>query len=151
MLKRTFSDLINGEQTESHGKGPSSSPPRPHTKARLSSPQVTREALRLSYPDILQPAKQTPFQQPTQIISFSYTPSRVLEFTDSALRYFVDPPPGAKLNHGYDRWVKRPEERGRLDGLVKAFSNAWSGEAAASLRDVGVVSWRGVMTKYVTR
>jgi RAT1-interacting protein len=151
MSKRTLSDLLNEEQADSHGEKPSSSPPRPHTRARFSSPQAAiRGPLRLSYPNISQPAKQTPFQQPIQIISFSYTPSRVLEFTDSALRYFVDPPLGAKLGHAYDRWVKRPEERGRIDGLVKAFSKARSGEAAISLRDVGVVAWRGVMTKYVT-
>lgn len=151
MSKRTLSDLLDGEKTDPQDL------PRPHTRPRITSPpQATSEdshdhPLRLSYPDILKAAKQTPFQQPTQIISFSYTPSRVLEFTDSALRYFVDPPPGAKLGHAYDRWVKRPEERGRIDGLVKAFSKARSGEPAVSLKDVGVVSWRGVMTKYVAR
>lgn len=151
MSRRTLSDLLNEEKPDSRGE----SPPRPPVRARLSSPsQATsqeRHPRSLSYPNTSQPAKQTPFQQPTQIISFSYTPSRVLEFTDSALRYFVDPPPGAKLGHAYERWAKRPEERGRIDGLLKAFSKARSGAAAINLRDVGVVSWRGVMTKYVTR
>lgn len=149
MSKRKLSHLINEEKPDPNRE----SPPRPHTRARLSSSsQATSQEphpRHLSYPNISQLAKQTPFQQPTQIISFSYTPSRALEFTDSALRYFVDPPPGAKLSHAYERWVKRPEERGRIDGLVKAFSKARKGDAVVSLRDVGVVAWRGVMTKYV--
>ncbi|KAG6919208.1 hypothetical protein DXG01_008506 [Tephrocybe rancida] len=106
----------------------------------------------LQYPDISNSkpiAEDTPFQKPTQVISFSYTPQHVLEFNDSALRYYVDPPPGANLNHGYQRWVYEPDERGRIDSLLQAFSKA---ERASSvpLHDVGVVSWRGVMTKILT-
>ncbi|KAI0079591.1 RAI1-domain-containing protein, partial [Panus rudis PR-1116 ss-1] len=79
-----------------------------------------------------------------------------LEFNNAALRYYVDPPPRANLQYGYDRWIRRPEERGRIDSLLQAVSrikekmdsrgidgNAW-------LRDIGVVSWRGVMTKILT-
>ncbi|KAJ7592915.1 RAI1 like PD-XK nuclease-domain-containing protein [Mycena floridula] len=106
----------------------------------------------LPYPDLSQPsAKVTPFQQPSPIISFSYTPSRVLEFTDSALKYYVEPPIGAKLGYGYDRWIRRPEEKGRLDGLVKALSEAQRrGTSKVNLSDIGVVSWRGVMTRILT-
>ncbi|KAF8910602.1 hypothetical protein CPB84DRAFT_1764102, partial [Gymnopilus junonius] len=40
-----------------------------------------------------------------QLTTFSYTPEHVQEFTDSALRYYVDPPPGANLSYGFERWV----------------------------------------------
>lgn len=69
------------------------------------------------------------------------------------MRYYVEPPQRADLRHGYDRWIRRPEEKGRIDGLLRAvvqiglekkgheeISTAW-------FRDIGVVSWRGVMTK----
>ncbi len=82
------------------------------------------------------------------IISFSYTPSRTLEFNDLALRYFVDPPIGAQLSYGYDDWIRRPEEKGRIDGLLKALSRVKS-HGKVALDDVAVVSWRGVMTRYI--
>lgn len=90
-----------------------------------------------------------PFQQPLPLLTFSYTPSRTLEFTNSALRYFVDPPRGADLGYGYERWVKRPEERGRIDGLLTAWEKIRSGGVLGG-SEVGVVAWRGVITKYVT-
>ena len=108
---------------------------------------------RLQYPSTDRPAAPVPFQQPSQLLSFSYTPARVLEFNDSALRYYVHPPPAADLRYGYERWVKRPEERGRLDGLLKAIAkfrsrlDASGSSGDAWLRDMSVVSWRGVMTK----
>lgn len=102
-----------------------------------------------------QPVAPVPFQQPTGLLTFSYTPQRVLEFTDSALRYYIDPPPGADLRYGYDRWIKRPEERTRLDGLLhavervmqKADASAGPGSGEKWLRDIAVVTWRGIMTK----
>lgn len=91
----------------------------------------------------------TPFQQPSQLISFSYTPEHEQEFTNSALRYFVDPPLGANLSYGYDRWTKRPDERGRVDALLKAISKVKKDiiESGAKFPEIGVISWRGVMTK----
>lgn len=110
---------------------------------------------KLSYPSTTASAARTvPFQQPSPLLTFSYTPARKLEFTDSALRYYVEPPNGADLRYGYERWVKRPEEKGRLDGLLNAIlrvrermerSEARSG--SLWLESVGVVAWRGVMTK----
>ena len=96
-----------------------------------------------------------PFQQPTGLLTFSYTPQRVLEFNDSALRYYIDPPPGAELRYGYERWIKRPEERGRLDGLLRAVerviqktdASAGPGSGKKWLKDIAVVTWRGIMTK----
>ncbi|KAH8074813.1 RAI1-domain-containing protein [Cristinia sonorae] len=97
-----------------------------------------------------------PFQQPQQLLTFSYTPDHELEFTDSALRYYVDPPAGADLRYGYDRWIKRPEERGRLDSLLRAVCrtrqklNSGAADSSDWLRSIGIVSWRGVMTKILT-
>lgn len=96
-----------------------------------------------------------PFQQPTGLLTFSYTPQRVLEFTNSALRYYIDPPPGADLRYGYERWIKRPEEKSRLDGLLRAIerliekadASMGFGSGQKWLHDIAVVTWRGVMTK----
>ncbi|KAL1938626.1 hypothetical protein VTO73DRAFT_11441 [Trametes versicolor] len=114
----------------------------------------------LAYPDTRSSltSQPVPFQQPTGLLTFSYTPKRVLEFTDTALRYYVDPPPGADLKYGYDRWIKRPEERTRLDGLLrgvervmsKADANVGPGSGGKWLKDISVVTWRGIMTKILT-
>ncbi|KAI0925658.1 hypothetical protein AcV5_008336 [Taiwanofungus camphoratus] len=118
----------------------------PPTKRRLISHD-------LPYPSTSTSVRPVPLQQPLPLLTFSYTPSRTLEFTDSALRYYVDPPGGAELRYGYERWVKRPEEKGRIDGLLKAVHRIRtrmdeSGtDGSRWLRDIGVVSWRGVMTK----
>ncbi|KAI0352779.1 RAI1-domain-containing protein [Trametes cingulata] len=114
----------------------------------------------LSYPSTTsaQPTRPVPFQQPTGLLTFSYTPERVLEFSDAALRYYVHPPPGADLRYGYDRWIKRPEERTRLDGLLqavqrvmqKADASMGPGSGVKWLRDIAVVTWRGIMTKILT-
>lgn len=123
----------------------------PHPGFLAASPTSTspsQPVLELPYSvkDAKRAASAVPFQLPTQLISFSYTPDRVLEFNDSSLRYFVDPPRGAQLSYGYDRWVRRPEERGRLDSLLKAWQK-FGTEHPGALGEVGVVSWRGVMTK----
>jgi RAT1-interacting protein len=86
------------------------------------------------------------FQQPTPLVTFSYNSSRVLEFNNSSLRYYVDPPPGADLKYGYDRWIRRPEEKGRIDGLLKAYMKVREKNPGVSLNG-GVVAWRGVMTR----
>ncbi|KAL7281998.1 hypothetical protein ACG7TL_003465 [Trametes sanguinea] len=136
-------------------------PERPAKAGRLSnndsSDSSALTAHNVSYPSINNPqaVKPVPFQQPTGLLTFSYTPQRVLEFTNSALRYYIDPPPGADLRYGYERWIKRPEERTRLDGLLravervmqKADSSAGRGSGVKWLRDIAVVTWRGIMTK----
>ncbi len=124
--------------------------PEPISPSRTTCPT-------LSYPNTRSsPTSQpVPFQQPTGLLTFSYTPQRVLEFTDSALRYYVDPPPGADLRYGYDRWIKRTEERTRLDGLLRAVERVMSkadaslgpGSGGKWLKDISVVTWRGIMTK----
>ena len=149
MSKRTFSDF------QSEGDSPSTcktSPRSVFSSRGAPSPKIikTTTSLTLDYSNTSQPPRQSiPFQQPTQVISFSYTSSRTLEFTNSALRYLADPPPGVKLGYGYERWVRKPEQRGRIDGLLQAFSKARNDNAGPSLQDVEVVAWRGVMTKCV--
>lgn len=136
MSKRTFSDF-RSEQSST-----------PSSSRLIPSPKKAKTLPTLDHPDTSQPPRRSiPFQQPTQIISFSYTPSQKLEFTNSALRYFIDPPLGANLGYGYERWVRKPEQRGRIDGLLQAFSKARDGSASGSLQNVEVVAWRGVMTR----
>ena len=99
----------------------------------------------LSYPSLSQPASRAvPFQRPHSLISFSYNTDRKLEFSDAAMRYYVDPPKDANLGHGYERWIRRPEEKGRLDGLLQAISEI---RRRGSDPAINVVSWRGVITK----
>ncbi|KAI0643610.1 RAI1-domain-containing protein [Trametes meyenii] len=89
---------------------------------------------------------------------FSYTPQRVLELNNSAMRYYVDPPPGADLRYGYERWIKRPEELTRLDSLLRAVQRVMDKADASAgpesgtkwLKDISVVTWRGIMTKILT-
>ena len=126
-----------------------------HEERQAKMHRNDAHTIELSYPPKDTPASAVPFQQPSQLLSFSYTSDRTLEFTDSSLRYYVDPPIGADLRYGYERWIKRPEEKGRLDGLLKAVAKFRSrldlgsgdGTGDAGLRDISVVSWRGVMTK----
>uniref|UniRef100_A0A0W0FGQ7 Decapping nuclease n=1 Tax=Moniliophthora roreri TaxID=221103 RepID=A0A0W0FGQ7_MONRR len=114
------------------------------------------------------PVKPPPFQQPTPLTSFSYTPEHVQEFADSALRYFAPIPPsllgnprggpsrGLDLGYGYERWVRKPEDRGRIDSLLNAVNmvcerGTGNGEGKLMrLKDVSVVAWRGVITRIIT-
>lgn len=126
---------------------------RPATKRRL---EPSTSTLSLTAPETHSHHAAPPFQQPYQLLAFSYTsvpvPSdtdtsaraRTLEWNNSSLRYFVPPPRSAHLGYGYERWIKRPEERGRLDGLLEAcLRQECEGERARA----GVVTWRGVVTK----
>lgn len=109
----------------------------------------TQPPLFLAYGSKPSNVKQIPFQQPSQLISFSYTPEHIQEFTDSALRYFVDPPLHSDLGYGYERWNNKSDDRGRLDALLRAVSKIKSDAAASggALPEIGLISWRGVMTK----
>ncbi|KAI0067328.1 RAI1-domain-containing protein [Artomyces pyxidatus] len=124
---------------------------RPATKLRLSpsSSPASKSPVSLLYPQTSQShTRPVPFQQPSSLLTFSYTDSRELQFNDSAMRYYVEPPPRAELGYGYDRWVRRPDAKGRLDGLLEAFSKIRSKDGNS--QEVGVLSWRGVMTKILT-
>ncbi|KAH8118243.1 RAI1-domain-containing protein [Phellopilus nigrolimitatus] len=63
------------------------------------------------------------------------------------MKYFTHPPHNADLTYAYETWIKRPEERGRLDGLLTA---CLSDEVSPERQRANVVSWRGVMTKILT-
>src|SRR6266852_3364010 len=121
-----------------------------HKQPRLdpSLPPPLHGSPSLLYPSTSQAVNRpVPFQRPLPLISFSYTQDRELEFNDASMRYYIYPPPDADLRRGYERWVRRPEERGRLDGLLRAISEIrkrGTGDPAIS-----IVSWRGVMTKCV--
>ncbi|KAG8908487.1 decapping endonuclease targeting mRNA [Tulasnella sp. 403] len=86
------------------------------------------------------------FQRPLALLTFSYTPSRTLVFDNSAMRYYKDPPIGARLDRDYENWIKRPEERTRLDALLQCLERD---EAKAEAQRAQLVTWRGIMTKYV--
>ena len=86
------------------------------------------------------------FQKPSIITTFSYTPDRELVFDNSAIKFFVQPPARADLGYRYSRWNKRPEERGRLDSLLRAVAR--SGVIHSPFE--AAVSWRGVMCKCAT-
>ena len=162
--KRSISDLLNDSQDPNLTSETSDEPPR--TRIRLddtASQEIKRPTSLenpsaqsslpkfLAYPKISSfKPKPIPFQQPSQLISFSYTPEHVQEFTDSALRYFVDPPLGSNLSFGYDRWIRKPDDRGRIDALLKAISKVKAEAIGGSLPEIGVVSWRGIMTKSVS-
>jgi RAT1-interacting protein len=146
--KRSIAELLNDDDDSD----------KRQTKPRLDydapQNQEHQSTSNLRYPSISSqsPTRPTPFQKPVPLLTFSYNSSRVLEFTDSALRYFTQPPPYAKLNHGYDRWIRRPEQKGRVDGLVTAWDRLRRnmGTEGAGIRgmDVGLIAWRGVMTRY---
>ncbi len=114
----------------------------------IAHPTYLHPSVSLVYPSLSQPcSRAVPFQRPLPLISFSYDKDRQLEFSDAAMRYYVDPPPSADLGYGYDRWVRRPEEKGRLDGLLRAISEIRRRETSDPT--IGVISWRGTMTKCV--
>jgi len=163
-MKRTASDLDADETTlpskrvkTEFGSKPASSASA--GKKREGTPECEVEAtgkpfprLELAYPPKNPPSGNSgspvPFQQPTPLTTFSYDSKRELRFDDSALRYYADPPYGADLRYGYERWVKRPEEKGRLDGLLKAWLKVRNGFPEGFMNG-GVIAWRGVMTRYV--
>ena len=143
--KRKLSEVLDVDVEEQKGA----------KRRELTNSNSTQPVYKLSYPSTSAAVARTvPFQQPSPLLTFSYTSARKLEFTDSALRYYVPPPNGADLRYGYERWVKRPEEKGRIDGLLKAILKVHErmernevGSGSPWLENVGVVAWRGVMTK----
>lgn len=154
-LKRDRDDTVQSEQTQEN-KRLRTEPPtllgEPIRDGDGDRQRDQEQERRLPYPDITKPLPRTvvptPFQQPTQLTTFSYTVDRELLFNNSAMKYYAEPPRGAKLNYGYERWVKQMEERGRIDSLLKALSRIRGDPTRqGAVKELGVVSWRGVMTK----
>ncbi|KAG9128077.1 decapping endonuclease targeting mRNA [Ceratobasidium sp. 392] len=106
-----------------------------------SKPALTEFTLPLTVSSNQRPPA---FGQPQQLTCFSYTPQRELCFDTSALKFYVPAPLNADLGYRYEHWTKRPEERGRIDSLLRAIEQ----EHVASERKKGAfVAWRGVVTK----
>ncbi|OCB89413.1 hypothetical protein A7U60_g3389 [Sanghuangporus baumii] len=120
---------------------PRSEPPT--TRRRLDG-ENPDNSMRITYPTGSSHGPTPAFQYPNQLITFSYSESRKLEFTNAAMKFYVHPPFNADLNYGYEHWIKRPEERGRLDGLLTA---CLRDEVVLERDRANVISWRGVMTK----
>ena len=133
--KRAISDVVKEEDQQLAHKQPRLDPPL-HASSGLPYPSTSQSA-----------SRAVPFQRPLPLISFSYNKDRELEFSDAAMRYYVDPPPGAYLGYGHERWIRRPEEKGRLDGLLRAISEIRKRGTGDPV--ISIVSWRGVMTKCV--
>jgi hypothetical protein len=162
-MKRTASDLDADETALPSKRLKTEFGPKPTSsvslgKKREGTPEREVDATGKPFPklELAYPSKNlssgnsgppVPFQQPTPLTTFSYDSKRELRFDDSALRYYVDPPHGADLRYGYERWVKRPEEKGRLDGLLKAWLKVRNGFPEGTMNG-GVIAWRGVMTRY---
>ncbi|KAF9533915.1 RAI1 like PD-XK nuclease-domain-containing protein [Crepidotus variabilis] len=178
--KRSISELLTddatvpGSENEKHGTSPPrtrrkidendasgqnvivpevESPSNDQGKVQNHETKAPTQLAFLAYPDLTRSKPSSVlFQQPSQLTTFSYTPEHVQEFTNSAMRYFVDPPSGANLSYGFERWIRKPDTRGRLDALLKAISKVKRNveEQNGKLPEIGVVSWRGVMTKILT-
>ncbi|KAG9025657.1 decapping endonuclease targeting mRNA [Tulasnella sp. JGI-2019a] len=88
-----------------------------------------------------------PVQRPIGLLTFSYTPERTLVFDNSAMKYYKDPPLNVSLQRDYKNWIKRPEERTRLDGLLQCLEKD---QVKAEASRCDVVTWRGIMTKIIT-
>ena len=139
--------------------------PDRHVKQRVEEPvaegttESTAPSQSLPYPPKNRPVNQEAIQRPSRLLTFSYDAHRALHFDDSAMKYFVYPPMNADLKYGYSRWIKRPEEKGRIDGLLKAIAKYRQDLDGANntpargelglqwIQQMGCVSWRGVMTK----
>lgn len=67
----------------------------------------------------------------SDLTSFSYSENREFEFSNLVLRYYIDPPPGARL------FSMDKKTEGRVGSLLRAHSRA------KTLGEIGVVSWRG--------
>lgn len=133
-LKRKADDF---EEDRSDRKRPR----RSSLSSSLLPQNLPTESLELPRRDFSQ--HSVAFQKPSIITTFSYTSDRELVFDDSAIKYFVHPPARADLGYRYSKWTKRPDEKGRLDSLLRAVARS----AVIHSPFEAAVSWRGVMCK----
>ncbi|KZP00365.1 RAI1-domain-containing protein [Calocera viscosa TUFC12733] len=85
---------------------------------------------------------------PEQIATFSYDENHALRHDDTSVRYFVDPPAWASLDMGFEKWVDKEEDSGRLDSLLQAYARAV--ELGKEGEKPSVMTWRGMMTRILT-
>lgn len=123
--------------------------PNPHQRPPSSSAQAAAPPARL--------------KRPRQITHFSYDDTHTYRADASSLKYYYNPPPGASLSRGYPHKFEKHDDGGdeHLDGLLRAVADlersgtyaAQGKESAAEVPvklDVGLVTWRGMMTKILT-
>ncbi|KAG9017208.1 decapping endonuclease targeting mRNA [Tulasnella sp. 427] len=101
----------------------------------------------IGLPNLQKPVDAPLFQRPLGLLTFSYTPERKLVWNNSAMKFYKSPPLNAPLARDYEKWIKRPEERGRLDGLLRALRRK---AVQPEAQRADVVTWRGIMTKIIT-
>ena len=138
-LKRKAEDDLQEEGNSTRGP-----PRRSPLSGSLLQQTIPTQSLKLPRRDSSQPS--VAFQKPSVITTFSYTSNRELVFDNSAIKYLVQPPVRADLGYRYSRWTKRPDEKGRLDSLLRAVAR--SGVIPNPFEVA--VSWRGVMCKYAS-
>ena len=129
---------------DSNSPGLSEAPPTKQLKAedgQASSSKPVQYTLAIP---TATPERSPAFGQPQQLTCFSYTSERELRFDTSSLKYYVPAPMGADLGYRYEHWIKRPEERGLIDSLLRAVEQK---HVIEELRKGAFVAWRGVITK----
>lgn len=129
--------------------GPSDAVPPPLKQPKTArEQQSTARSSQYTLPLASSSSEPSPaFGKPHQLTCFSYTPKRELRFDTSALKYYVPAPLNADLGYRYEQWIKRPEERGRIDSLLRAIDQD---HVIGERKKGAFVSWRGVMTKLLT-
>ncbi|KAI5475564.1 RAI1-like domain containing protein [Pseudohyphozyma bogoriensis] len=142
---------------------------RPSKRPRLPSPPAPAPprpsgpflALHPPY-SYINPAQPTPFQLPSHLTSFSYSPTRDLlldERRDEAIATYVEPRIGVDLNQGFEECVWRD---GSVDEGLDALLNtlqSWVTSAPSTstsattnpsldvIQRASIITWRGMLTK----
>lgn len=134
--KRSIDDVIDPEQSV------------PVIAKRLDGVDKSTNAssqpfVRIAFPSVA-PHEVPALHYPSQLITFSYSAQHKLEYTNSAMRYYCASPLDADLSYRYENWIKKPESRGRLDGLLEACLRE---EVKTERKRANIITWRGVMTK----
>lgn len=147
--KRSIKEVEGTQETDAEGLARGAPQPKINDLSKPTDISEHKNSIRLlRVPPKDSKLSPAAFQKPYQLLSFSYNVQRELLFDDSSLRFWAEPPRNADLSYRYDKWVKRPEERGRLDGLLKALCR----EPCVDARQrANAISWRGILCKYVVQ
>lgn len=96
-------------------------------------------------------AKQSTARQPVELTSFSFDHNRVLHHDDTSLAYYWPiSRPGVSLSTGFDSLVSRDESiNEHIDALLASLIK-YETEHGTSATQVDIVSWRGMITKFLT-
>ena len=148
----------------SSAAGPTSLPQPPH---RVPAPRPPA-AVHIFHPLPPLSLRSEPprYRYPHVISTYSHHPDRHISHDDASMPYYKPCPIGADLNHGFDSKVERTgDEEEHLDGLCEALRRTWTlhdrqraggeesrgdgSEAEQGERKGGVITWRGMLTRYV--